>query len=210
MIAVKAPAKAPVNRKRRRRTAEQARAEILGVAGRLLAQGGPDAVRLSAIADEMGVTHPALLRHFGTREELLLALLRHAGRRMRAALAEALPADGAAAPDLGAFAEALERIYRDEGYARLSIWLTLSGFQPQGSGMFRAAAEEAHRARSARGRAPELEDTLFAVLLVNLALWGDALAGNAFRRAVDLPGDRATARRFREWLVRLVAAHLAQ
>jgi TetR/AcrR family transcriptional regulator, repressor for neighboring sulfatase len=201
-----------VKEKRRRRSAEEARAEILAVAGRLLAQGGPDAVRLQAIADEMGVTHPALLRHFGTREELLHALLRHAGRRLRAALAEALPADGAAAPDLDAFAAALERIYRDEGYARLSIWLTLAGFQPQGSGMFRAAAEEAHRARvrAARGRAPELEDTLFAVLLVNLAVWADALSGNAFRRAVELPGDRDTARRFREWLVRLVAAHLAQ
>jgi AcrR family transcriptional regulator len=201
-----------VKEKRRRRTADEARAEILAVAGRLLAQGGPDAVRLQAIADEMGVTHPALLRHFGTREELLHALLRHAGRRLRAALAEALPADGGGAPDLDAFAAELERIYRDEGYARLSIWLTLSGFQPQGSGMFRAAAEEAHRARvrRARGRAPELEDTLFAVLLVNLAVWADALAGNAFRRAVELPGDRDTARRFRAWLVRLVAAHLAQ
>lgn len=208
MIAVKAA----VRGKRKRRTAEQARAEILAIAGRLLAQGGPEAVRLQAIAHEMGVTHPALLRHFGTREELLHTLLRHAGRRLRSALSEALPESGAAAPDLEAFAESLERIYRDEGYARLSIWLTLSGFQPQGSGMFRAAAEEAHRwrVRAARGRPPALEDTLFAVLLVNLAVWADALAGNAFRRAVELPADRETARRFRAWLVQLVETHLAQ
>jgi AcrR family transcriptional regulator len=201
-----------VKERRRRRTSEEARAEILAIAGRLLAQGGPDAVRLQAIAGEMGVTHPALLRHFGTREELLHALLRHGGRRMRAALATALPADGGAALDLGAFARVLERIYRDEGYARLSVWLLLAGFQPQGSGMFRAAAEEAHRARvrAARGRAPELEDTLFAIFLVNLAAWADALSGNAFRRAVELPADRDTARRFRDWLVQLVENHLAQ
>ncbi|HXZ86791.1 MAG TPA: hypothetical protein VEI82_15015 [Myxococcota bacterium] len=78
--------------------------------------------------------------------------------------------------------------------------------------MFRAAAEEAHRARlrAAPGRAPELEDTLFAILLVNLVAWADALTGNAFRRAVELPGDRDTARRFRGWLVRLVQTHLAR
>jgi AcrR family transcriptional regulator len=208
VIAVKHRAR----QKRRRRTAEQARAEILAIAGRLLAQGGPEAVRLQAIADEMGVTHPALLRHFGTREELLHALLRDAGRRMRRSLAEAVPAGGGSALDLDAFAAWLERIYRDEGYARLSIWLFLAGFQPPGSGMFRAAAEEAHRARvrASRGRAPELEDTLFAVLLINLVVWADALAGNAFRRALDLPADRDTARRFRAWLVQRVAEHLAQ
>ena len=194
-----------VKPRRKRRTAEEARAEILASAGRLLAQGGPDAVRLQAIADEMGVTHPALLRHFGTREDLLHALLRQAGRRMRGALAGALPDDGSG-PDVAAFAEGLDRIYRDEGYARLSMWLVLSGFQPQGSGMFRGAAEELHRTR--RG-APPLEDTLFSVLLLNLALWADALGGGPFRRAVDLPGDKETARRFRGWLVDLVERHLA-
>ncbi len=55
---------------------------------------------------------------------------------------------------------------------------------------------------------PEPEDTTFALLLLNLVAWSDALAGAAFRRAFDLPGDRETARRFRAWVVRLVGARL--
>src|SRR5262245_37790074 len=101
----------------------------------MLAESGPEGVRLQAIADEMGVTHPAILKHFGTREDLLRALLRHAGRRLRDALLGSLPESGGA-PDLDAFAESLERIYRDEGAARLFVWLTFSGYRPQGSDLF--------------------------------------------------------------------------
>jgi AcrR family transcriptional regulator len=186
--------------KRRRRTPGEARAEILATAERQLAESGPEGVRLAAIADEMGVTHPAILRHFGSRDELLRALLRHAGRRLRDALGRALPESGA--PDLDAFAESLERIYRAEGAARLFVWLTFSGYQPQGSGMFRPAADEIHRARS--GRRPHVEDTQFTLMLLNMAIFADALGGPAFRRAVGLPADAD----FREWLVALVEKRL--
>jgi AcrR family transcriptional regulator len=191
--------------KRRRRTSDEARAEILAIAERRLAESGPEGVRLAAIADEMGVTHPAILRHFGTRDELLRALLRSAARRLRAELASSLPESGGA-PQLDAFAESLERMYRDQGYARLFIWLTFEGYQPQGSGLFRAAAEEIHRERG--GRKADLEDTLFSLLLLNMAMAADALAGPAFRRALDLPGDRETATRFREWLVGVIEKRL--
>jgi len=198
--------------KRRRRSPEEARAEILAVAARQLAAGGPAAIRLQAIADELGVTHPAILRHFHSRDELMEALLRHAGREMRAALAAAVDrAAAGTALDAEAFFAALDRIYREEGYARLSAWLLLHGFQNRGSGMYREAAESLHRARSAgaRPRRPPLDDTLFAVVLLNLVAWSEALVGGAFRRAVDLPADADTARRFRAWVVELVARHLA-
>jgi TetR/AcrR family transcriptional regulator, repressor for neighboring sulfatase len=195
--------------KRRRRSSQEARAEILAIAERQLAEAGPEAIRLQAIADEMGVTHPAILRHFGTREDLLRALLRHAARRLREALARSLPEPGGAL-DLDSFAESLERIFRGEGYARLLAWLLLSGLPTQGSGMFRAAADEIHaaRPRAKGGRGPGVEDTLFSIVLLNMVLWADALGGGAFRRALDLPADRETARRFRKWLVALVQERL--
>ncbi len=186
--------------KRRRRTSDEARAEILEIAERRLAESGPEGVRLQAIADEMGVTHPAILKHFASRDDLLRALLRHAGRLLREALARALPESGA--PDLDAFAESLERIYRDEGAARLFTWLTFSGYQPQGSGMFRPAADEIHRAR--RGRSKDIGDTLFSLMLLNMAVFADSLAGSAFRRALGLTADAP----FREWLVDLVEKRL--
>jgi len=186
---------------RRRRRPEDARREILAVAARHLAVAGPAAIRLQAIAREMGVTHQAILRHFRTRDALLVALLRHAGRELRDAVSAAVGAP----LDADAFFTALDRMYRRRGYARLSAWLFLGGFQPRGAGMFRDSAEHLHRAR--RG-APGIEDTIFALLLLNLTAWSDALVGPAFRRAFDLPADRATARRFRTWVVQLVDARL--
>src|ERR1700741_502170 len=92
--------------KRRRRTSQEARAEILAIAQRRLAEAGPEGVRLQAIAEEVGVTHPALLKHFAGREELMRTLLRRAARELRDSLARALPAAGGA-PRLDDFAESL-------------------------------------------------------------------------------------------------------
>ena len=50
--------------------------------------------------------------------------------------------------------------------------------------------------------------TLFALVLLNLVAWAEALVGPALRRAVDLPGDAETSRRFRAWAVALVRSHL--
>jgi AcrR family transcriptional regulator len=197
--------------KRKRRTADQARDEILTVAERHLARSGPEGVRLSAIADEMGVTHPALLKHFASREALLGALLRRAGRRLQQTLSGAVAEPGDGELDVTRLFESLDVIYRTQGYARLSAWLVLSGFLPSGSGMFREAGESLHRARGRRrGSVGELEDTLFAVVLANLVAWSDALVGSAFRRAVDLPADAATRDRFRDWFAALLRDQLAR
>jgi hypothetical protein len=45
--------------------------EIIETARRLLVASGPDAVKLRAIAREMGMTAPGLYRYFGSREEML-------------------------------------------------------------------------------------------------------------------------------------------
>lgn len=197
---------------RRRRSAPEARRLILGIAEAHLAERGVEAVRLNAIARELGVTHQAILRHFGAREQLVEALLRHAGRRLRAEL-QAAAGDAPARERVRALHAALDRVYRRRGYARLSARLTLAGWRPRGAGMLRAAAETLHAQRVERARAgghppPALDDTLFAVALLNLATWGDALAGEATRRAVALPGDQATADRFRAWLVTLLQQRL--
>jgi AcrR family transcriptional regulator len=196
-------------KKRKRRTAEQAREEILTLAERHLIAGGLGAVRIGAIADEMGVTHPAILKHFASREALLQAVLRRAARRLRQALADAVAQPSAGEPDLAALFAALDTMYRDQGYARLSAWLLLAGLIPSGSGLFRDAGEALHRARTRRrGRTPQLDDTLFVLVLVNLVAWSDSLTGNGFRRAVGLPADAATTKRFRAWFADLVRAHL--
>jgi len=64
--------------KRVRRSADDARTEILDVAERRMLRVGPDGIRLQQIAQAIGVSHPALLHHFGTREELVEAVVQRA------------------------------------------------------------------------------------------------------------------------------------
>ena len=63
---------------RRRRTADVARQEILEAAERRLAQSGPQGLRLQDVAADVGISHPAVLHHFGSREALVHAVIERA------------------------------------------------------------------------------------------------------------------------------------
>jgi TetR/AcrR family transcriptional regulator, repressor for neighboring sulfatase len=205
------PGVRPTRERRRRRTAGEARHEILQVAKRHLAIGGPDAIRLHAIASEIGVTHQAILRHFRTRDQLMAALLRHAGKGLRDEISVAIAAPSREPASARKLYEAIDEVYRKRGYARVSAGLVLKGKMLTGSGLYREAAEAIHRSRREAGEATSRatrEDTLFAIALVSLVAWAEALVGSAMRRAVDLPDDEATARRFRAWFADLVEDHL--
>lgn len=186
---------------RRRRSVDDARREILDAAERLLAERGPEAVRVQAVARAIGVSDAAVHYHFGNRDGLLEALLRDVGRRMKAELA-----DAGDEVDVEALLDVLDRANADHGYARLTAWMRLAGWQPTGEGMFRPYAEALHAARARRAEAagttpPPLEDTLQLVTLLTLVSWADALTGAAWRRSVGLPDTPAAAAEFRRWLV---------
>ena len=68
---------------RRRRSREEARRLILDAAERLLTEGGPEAVRLQEVGRAVGISHPAVLHHFGSREGLLLELESRAMERLQ-------------------------------------------------------------------------------------------------------------------------------
>lgn len=59
---------------RRRKSAAARRAEIVETAIRLSAEIGPDRVTTQHLADEVGVTQPAIFRHFATKSEIWLAV----------------------------------------------------------------------------------------------------------------------------------------
>jgi TetR/AcrR family transcriptional regulator, repressor for neighboring sulfatase len=193
-------------KRRRRRSADDARRAILDAAERHLAEGGIQGVKLNAVASDLGVTHQAILRHFGSREELLRALLRRAGARLRDELRGAA-AGPHQAPDLvGRLADAVGRTFR--ATARLSAWLLLSGRRTHGSGLFREAIDAIEGRRGAAARRSGPDDARFAVYLLALVAWAEPLAGESLQRAADLPGDDATAERFRSWLIGIVEARL--
>lgn len=58
------------------------RQEILDAAIQVFAQRGADRTSLRAIAQEVGVTHAALIHHFGSLEELLVDVYQESARRL--------------------------------------------------------------------------------------------------------------------------------
>src|SRR5579864_1988138 len=62
----------------KRRTADEARTAILDAAERCLVETGPAALRLQAVAEQVGVSHPTVLHHFGSREALVQAVMERA------------------------------------------------------------------------------------------------------------------------------------
>jgi AcrR family transcriptional regulator len=203
---------------RRRRPADEAQRAILDAAERRLLAQGPSSLRLQEIAREVGVSHPAVLHHFGSREGLLRAVIERALGGLEEDLLRAFsgPANEALDPDalLGRVFETLG----DRGHARLLAWLVLSGegARPRGANarFLRRLAEALHGRR--RGRLSEaawkaaLEDTQFAVHLAAAAAIGDAVMGDVLRGSAGQGRDRGAAARFRGWLAALLAEHLTR
>jgi len=62
---------------RKRKSAADRKAEIVQTAIRLAAKHGPDRVTTQHLADEVGVTQPAIFRHFATKSDIWLAVGDH-------------------------------------------------------------------------------------------------------------------------------------
>jgi len=189
-----------------RRTAEGTRLAILDAAERRLIKIGPEGIRLQDIAADAGISHPAILHHFGSREGLVEALVVHGLSGLQAEILAGWPSRKV--PDIEGVLERFYRLAAGRGYARLLAALILSGRSLRGArrGIVRPLAERMHaaRMRAALGEGrpePEFEDSLFASVLLSITVFGDALFGPVVRKSVGLGPEPATGRRFRQWLV---------
>jgi AcrR family transcriptional regulator len=193
--------------KRVRRSAEEARKEILDAAERRLSELGPDGIRLQQIAADVGISHPAVLHHFGSRESLIGAVVRRAFSNLQSdliqSIAQAQP--GGEAPMISAIQRAFG-VLVTKGHGRVLSWLLLSGHAPDTSAsQMRRLIEVAHQKRvEVRGEPIPFEDTLFRVMLVTLSMIGESVAGPTFRGTGGME-DLEAAERFRGWLARLLA-----
>jgi len=207
--------KRPGASRRIRRTPDEARRQILDAAERLLAAGGPEAIRLQDIARDVGISHPAILHHFGSRDGLTRALGDRAVQRLTddllAILRERTTTEGSGR-------EIIERTFAtlgDTGHARLLAWRSLAHGHREDDPEARARLDgiadaiHARRAELARTRGappPPREDTAFIVRLATTTMLGDALTGPIFA-----PGSTRAAResnlRFRRWLADLLVEH---
>jgi AcrR family transcriptional regulator len=121
----------------------QVRDEVKQVALRQLAEGGPQAVSVNAIAKELGVSGPALYRYFANRDELLTELIVDAYHDFGTALAAATRRPKRARTRLRALATAYRQWANAEPHRyRLLFAAPLPGYDAQ-SGRLVAASQKA-------------------------------------------------------------------
>lgn len=198
------PSKSPP---RKRRTAEQARSAILDAAEKRLVVGGPGAIRLQEVAADVGVSHPTVLHHFGSREGLIEAVVVRALDSLHAVLLATVRSSSPEHPgQVEAMLDGVFRALVEGGHGRAFLWLALSGYAPTVEELrVRSVADAVHEVRKERckamgKRAPPAEDTYFTVLLPALALLSLSVIGHE--------DDPTGPVRFRAWLARLIHKHL--
>jgi len=207
--------------KRRRRTPESARREILEAAGQRLKNDGPDGLRLQSIASDLGISHSSILHHFGSRDGLLDALSVDAFRVLERDLTESVetPSDGDPATELF---EKVARILGEGGHARLLAWQLMNGRRIVDSAATRRAlggrgtsglldrfaralhAMQLENARAQELTEPSLDETREILVLAGCTLFGEALAGELMLRSAALGTDNETRKRIRQRLARIV------
>jgi len=180
---------------------------ILEAAQKRLAECGPEEIRLQDIAADVGISHPAILHHFGTREGLMEAVAAHAMETLNRDLVTAMTSPGAGATPIELLAQVRETLDA-RGHARLVAWMVLTGREGADGAsdplMLREVGEALHARRVERANAegrepPGFEDSLFIAMLVASAFFGDALVGSIMRRSVGLGDDPDAQQRFDRW-----------
>jgi AcrR family transcriptional regulator len=197
---------------RKRRTADEARAAILDAAERRLAASGPAAIRLQEVAADVGMSHPTVLHHFGSREALVEAVVARALDSLHAELVAAVQSSrGDESEDrLTSLLDAVFETLVVRGHGRTFLWLMLSGYAPADDLRVRSLAEVAHAARctkvagNGKKRKPPFEDTYFSVLLPALAMLSMSVAGGIDKQTRD---ETLGPRAFRRWLAKLIHEH---
>jgi AcrR family transcriptional regulator len=173
-------------------------------------------LRLQDVAADVGISHPAVLHHFGSREGLVHAVIQQAIIALQEDLVRSLSeTQQGEAPDSAALFEHVFETLFDRGHARLMAWLLLTGYDPfneKARANWEQIGQVTHALRLERlkgkKKKPPYEDTLFAIVLPALALFGQAIAGEATFRVAGLGGDPSAAKRFRGWLAALLSAHM--
>lgn len=173
--------------RRRRRTPDEARHEALACARARLLSGGPDAVTLKAVADDIGVTHTNLIHHFGSAAGLQSALM----GSMVADLSQALDAAIVRLrTDEGAPLELVNAVFdafAEGGAGKLAAWIVLKGDLSHLEPVRDAVTGLVRAIQDKLGDPDGQEQTRIssAVLFIALSAFGEALIGPPLRDMLD-------------------------
>jgi AcrR family transcriptional regulator len=202
----------PRKKRRRRLDADVARAMILDVTERRLAAVGPSGIRLQEVAREAGVSHPTVLHHFGSREQLVKAVIARSLKTINASLVEAINASSGDETMLEAVLQNVALALESSGHARVMMWLALEGHRIEAAEAHLGdVVDAAHALRLSRRDCkpnPSRDDTARTIVLATLALLASVVIGEPILENAGLAGRARDPKAFRAWLAKLLIAHL--
>lgn len=190
-----------------RRSAAESRTAILDAAERRLVVSGPAAIRLQEVAADVGVSHPTVLHHFGSRERLVAEVVQRRIDHMNAEVLGAVASGAAGHEVVEPLLTRLFDVFGPGGHARVVAFLALDGATNPSLDGLRPLARALHARRSLAappGPKPTVEDSDFIVQLTAFALFGEAIAGPLFRGEDPAAPDTKARARFLAGLVRLI------
>lgn len=193
---------------RRRLSSEQAREAILAAAERRLLEAGPEGIRLQEVASDVGLSHPTVLHHFGSREGLVTAVLARAMLALEQDLLASF-AQEELEPEQAIFRsiERLDEAMRLRGHARLLAWVALTKPEFEKETILKELVSAIAASRRARGDDAPFEDTLFGVLLTSSAMFGVAILGPGMLSMMGVEASEPVHARFRRWLTTIFVEH---
>lgn len=197
--------------RRRRLKGADARARILDAATERLGKVGPQGLRLADLAKELGISHQAILHHFGSRDGLVAEVTRRAIEGLQSELAAGIVA--VEDHERGA-AQMIERAYAvivEQGYGRLLAHLVLSDpdHELDRRRPLQLLAQIAHLARERNTeRRHDPKDTAFTLMMLTYSMLGAAVFEENLLVAFGLEGERDAPAQYRAWLAALVTKHL--
>jgi AcrR family transcriptional regulator len=183
-------------KKRIRRTPEEAKALIIGVAADRLGEFGLDGLNISGVAKAAGISHATVIHHFGSTGAMREALLKQMTHDLLKDVMVAL--DHRESPD-----KVLDRLFKmlsQDGHGRLLAWLALDQHSfdtAAGSGgLFTNIIDMIEAENGDRQHAKQI------VFLVAMAAMGLSICGDAIADLIEMTDEERN--NFPSWL----AAHL--
>src|SRR5271165_6437327 len=106
-------------RPRRRRTGEEARTAILDAAEQRLVASGPAGIRLQEVAADVGISHPTVLHHFGSREALVKEVCERRFAAIHADVVRAVSSSGGGAAEASDMLDSVMHALEAQGHGRV-------------------------------------------------------------------------------------------
>jgi AcrR family transcriptional regulator len=180
---------------RRRRSPDEARAQALVSARKLLIAGGPNSLTLQAVAQDIGVTHGTLIHHFGSAAELQSALMGAMVRDLAVALESAVAHVRSDERAPRTVVDIVFAAFDEGGAGHLAAWIALSNryehLEPVREAVVDLVAALNEKVLTSGDDPPRHIPS--ALLLITLCAFGDAVIGGPLREM--LGRDRDAVRR---------------